>query len=656
MDDINNTTYSSKNIKKYEFKENFNALCIKANMGIGKTKALEPLLKKYNKVVIVSFRISLDKQYVNNFPDFELYSDIKENTYETDIHPKIVIQIDSLYKLMGEVDLFILDEMTYTLNHLVTSAKKRNESYKTLIEYIKDSKYFISMDAFMTNDHVEWLYDLRKDINYIENTYKMHKDKKIINYDNNFGPFIDNIRKQLSDNKKIIVCSNSKKKIRFIKNIVDKEYKNKKGIFVDADSENKYNIDEWDTADIVGYTPTITAGISYENIRFDTCFGYFVNSSSCAEMSVQQLFRVRNISSKEYHICVETSGKKDYPESNEDIDKYICERTKCLAKGIDGINIKHISKTIEKDNYYKLFVLVQKTLFKSYNNYINRMLSLLKTQGITQSEYVFANKDENKSARKQYSTFTKLFDEMEIEKIVKMPKLDFIEADELKNKLNATYDEKLMLKKYNFEEIFQTNNTTTEIYKKYNKKGKIFNNIAYVCAYKEGIKEALSNRLNYLEREKENKQNIDILHFSKKYDKIALGIEMLNLFGFESLFDNNKITIDENKVKQYILNKENILELAFKTNRKNWKKIIDNESTWFKQIMKYINERLRSVFMVSIKLDSKNKKYYIDGLDFWSDISYNNANVLEKIRQNEINIYEEVEMEKMIMGIINELN
>lgn len=149
-------------------------------------------------------------------------------------------------------------------------------------------------------------------------------------------------------------------------------------------------------------------------------------------MSVQQLFRVRNISSKEYHICVETSGKKDYPESNEDIDKYICERTKCLAKGIDGINIKHISKTIEKDNYYKLFVLVQKTLFKSYNNYINRMLSLLKTQGITQSEYVFANKDENKNARKQYSTFTKLFDEMEIEKIVKMPKLDFIEADELK--------------------------------------------------------------------------------------------------------------------------------------------------------------------------------------------------------------------------------
>ncbi len=130
MDDINNTIYSSKNIKKYEFKENFNALCIKANMGIGKTKALEPLLKKYNKVVIVSFRISLDKQYVNNFPDFELYSDIKENTYETDIHPKIVIQIDSLYKLMGEVDLFILDEMTYTLNHLVTSAKKETNLIK----------------------------------------------------------------------------------------------------------------------------------------------------------------------------------------------------------------------------------------------------------------------------------------------------------------------------------------------------------------------------------------------------------------------------------------------------------------------------------------------------------------------------------------------
>ncbi|RCH82272.1 hypothetical protein CU098_006636, partial [Rhizopus stolonifer] len=51
------------------------------------------------------------------------------------------------------------------------------------------------------------------------------------------------------------------------------------------------NLDNWNNYDIVGYTPTIVAGISFEKIHFDKCFAYFVNNSSPAEMSLQQLFR-----------------------------------------------------------------------------------------------------------------------------------------------------------------------------------------------------------------------------------------------------------------------------------------------------------------------------------------------------------------------------
>ncbi|MHC5804517.1 hypothetical protein ACYTX7_09945, partial [Streptococcus pyogenes] len=81
----------------------------------------------------------------------------------------------------------------------------------------------------------------------------------------------------------------------------------------------------------LGYTPTITAGISFTEKRFDKIFGLFCNNTSPADMSIQQLFRVREISTNEYHLCCKITGKKDYPTDDKDIEKYILDNEKCLV-------------------------------------------------------------------------------------------------------------------------------------------------------------------------------------------------------------------------------------------------------------------------------------------------------------------------------------
>ena len=43
---------------------------------------------------------------------------------------------------------------------------------------------------------------------------------------------------------------------------------------------------------------------SYEEFHFDKSFGYFISSSSPAELSLQQLFRVRDISSKQLFLGI----------------------------------------------------------------------------------------------------------------------------------------------------------------------------------------------------------------------------------------------------------------------------------------------------------------------------------------------------------------
>ena len=127
--------YEDTKVRDYNFSNGIDTLMIKANMGMGKTKKLHNLFKDFRnkKIVIVSFRRTLDREYIKKFDGFMLYEDIKMSTYDTDIYDKMVVQIDSFYKIRGEIDLLVLDEFTYTTMHLVERAKNKESVYNTLL-------------------------------------------------------------------------------------------------------------------------------------------------------------------------------------------------------------------------------------------------------------------------------------------------------------------------------------------------------------------------------------------------------------------------------------------------------------------------------------------------------------------------------------------
>ncbi|KAI9243129.1 hypothetical protein BY458DRAFT_561282 [Sporodiniella umbellata] len=82
----------------YDFQQ-YNTLCIKACMGLGKTNTLYDFIK-YNmdkSILIVSFRISLEEKYAKDLPIFTFYKDTK-GLIESSLHDKLIIQIDSLWK------------------------------------------------------------------------------------------------------------------------------------------------------------------------------------------------------------------------------------------------------------------------------------------------------------------------------------------------------------------------------------------------------------------------------------------------------------------------------------------------------------------------------------------------------------------------------
>jgi hypothetical protein len=612
--------YSTETILPYKFESTYDTYCLRACMGIGKTKGLNELFNNgiYKKIVIISFRKTLDREYVNNFKDFELYLDINENEniYDLEKHNKIVIQIDSIHKLFGKCDLLVLDEYTYSCFHLVEFTKERKQCYDTLKEYVQKTKHIIVLDAYLNGYYLKWFKELGRKIYFVKNNYKKHIDKEIINYSNNIGPFIEAIIKYLKDNKKIVLCTNKRSFLEKIEDIVKNTIKNKEYKFINCDNSDDIDLNNWDKYDIVGYTPTIVAGISFEKRHFDACFGYFINSTSCAELSVQQLFRVRDLKENKFHICVETNGKKDFPTDRDSVRKYILERNSKLNDGINNLTLSHVDRDIIEDDYFTMFLNIQLLTFQSKNDYESKLLNLLKIQGVEKIKNIECNDIESKKYRKEIKELTKINKQKNYERMYELPKIQFDEYEDLKKNNRKTKDEKLQIMYYNLSTNFCCDNLTPDLISKYEKYVKVYNIIKYMYNIKDDINNNLCEKINdYESKLKEDCDNTKKLHCNDKYYKVAHLHKILNILGFESMFDKSEIIINKSDIIKHIKKYGHRLDLLFITKENKWENMDDDSI--FKEVLKYINQRLRSVFKISIK--SKNDNFYIDGLDFWCE-------------------------------------
>lgn len=626
---VSDTIYDYQNIfNKY----NTTTVSIKANMGIGKTKEIKKLCENHDKVIIVTFRVSLGQEFLNKFPDFHFY---KHSTgiIDMDIYRKVIVQIDSLHRVEGSCDLLILDECQYTLLQLVQS-KYRENAFRALLSYIKNTNYVISVDALFHDHVINYIYSLRSDLVYVENKYKLHKNKKVINYKNNIGVFEEEIYKSLNNNKKIVICGNSKRYIRALEKKIKNKYENKTIYCYDGVKDYDLNLEDWDYADIIMYTPTITAGISYENKHFDKVFGYFVNSSSPAEMSIQQLFRVRNLSDNEYHICMDIKGGKNFSVELDDIEDAIIQRHSKLMLYGEGLHIDNYHKQIIKDEYYQLYINVIKIINTSKNNYEKTLLDLLESHGLQIINVNITEKEKllNKNTRKE-NNLIKKENELEEDKDVINSRL--ITDEEFKNldkNTKINYEQKCEKKKYIYHKNYKYQGIPTlDDYSKYKKLYKEFNNLSYVYHNRENLDTFLEENIIYsLQKNKNN--NIKILHNTFRNEKIYFCNNFVKKLGFNDIFDDNEISKDDFKnsltnLLNYIKQYENDILLIWGLNK--------NEN---KEPLQFVNERLKDLYKIHITINKETKKYKIHGLDIWN----NDIDFKKQEYKNELdNIHEE---------------
>ena len=296
---------------------------INSSVGTGKSvwlkKQLAMMPKEYT-IICLSFRRSFTRTFCESY-GLESYLDM-EGKIMLDVHPKIMIQCDSLHRLElnKKIDVLILDEVVSILSQFNSSMIKNTYNiYQIMHSMLMNASKIIAMDALLypeISSTLSCICSCQNDAEHIVNTYKPyaadvpfklgHREKIITATYNRI--------KELDLNAKVAAFISSYKAIKTIYiNLVKDGRKvlmlHGKDLVFDQslpDDSNKlvpmkelkmywfeHLADIFNNYDVLLYTSTITAGLSIDKPEIDLMIGCYI-ANTCSPLDfVQGMFRVR---------------------------------------------------------------------------------------------------------------------------------------------------------------------------------------------------------------------------------------------------------------------------------------------------------------------------------------------------------------------------
>lgn len=325
-------------------------LVVHAMMKMGKTKALHDYITKNFPdglrtpvIRFVSFRQTFSGNIKEKFTDFTLYSDVRGPLDQ----PKLIVQVESLWRLdiregVEAPDLVILDECESIFEQF-DSGLLRNftESFCKFQYLLKYSKHVVCMDANISNRTYNVLQRLRpRNMLYHCNQYKnAREDKYYLTGDK--LKWLGLLYSTIDADERVSVPMSSLSEAKILVKNLSKRFPEKRVKLYSSEtpmSEKREHFADvnayWSQYDILVYTPTVSAGVSFEQKHFAKIFGYFTDQSCPVETCIQMIGRIRDVADKQFYICVAATGN-NLPTGTEEIKRYVFEKRDNFTKEFD---------------------------------------------------------------------------------------------------------------------------------------------------------------------------------------------------------------------------------------------------------------------------------------------------------------------------------
>jgi len=396
---IRRESYNEPVMHNYPF--NVRTLFVNAPMKIGKTKALHRYMTtnmsdENAKIIIVSFRRTFSSAVAARFPDFELYRNISGDLCAS----RLIVQVESLHRMVpdkiGPVDLLVLDESESIIEQFNSGLSASHTGDFAVFQWLlRTAHRCIAMDAFMTERTYAVIGRMRGVANAlcIRNEYKNAiNDNYYLTSNKNI--WLLSLKECVKKGERIVVCVNSATEGRAVRGLIMQQLHDSgedlRVKFYSAEtSATVKNRDfedvaaSWSDCDILIYTPTLTAGVSFETEHFDTMFGYFTDKSCSAQVCIQMMGRIRNISRKKFFICIKSESSL-LPETRAEMILSMRIKKNAIMLGNEMIDIEYTEEglpTIPDTDYAELCVQNAIMRNKSRNNFTFEFARLIAMSG-----------------------------------------------------------------------------------------------------------------------------------------------------------------------------------------------------------------------------------------------------------------------------------
>ncbi len=317
--------YAAKELAPFELAP---TLIVRAAMKMGKTKALVAHIAKHfsdglrqSTIRFISFRQTFSSNIKEKFADFILYSDVKGALNIA----RLIIQVESLYRLdihegVEPPDLLILDECESIFEQFDSGLLRGNfnECFSKFQYLLRYSRHVICMDANVGDRTFRILKRMRPDFElgavYHYNTYQnATEDNYYISCDK--LKWLGMLYSAIETDDKIGIPMSSLNEAKVLYESLTQRYSHKKIKLYSSEtaiSEKHAHFADvntfWAQYDVLIYTPTVSAGVSFEREHFDKIFGYFTDQSCPVETCQQMIGRIRNVTARQYFICIAAGG------------------------------------------------------------------------------------------------------------------------------------------------------------------------------------------------------------------------------------------------------------------------------------------------------------------------------------------------------------
>ncbi|CAB5372137.1 unnamed protein product [Rhizophagus irregularis] len=330
----------------------------------------------------------------------------------------------------------------------------------------------------------------------------------------------------------------------------------------------------WSKLDVLIYTPTVSAGVSFESVHFDAIFTCFTDNSCDVETCRQMLVWVRNLSTREHFICFRlVNACHSLPVTTDAISQQLHDKRTGLYQTVSDVALQ-FEHTVDggirfyKSDYFHLWLENERVKNLSKNDFMYRFVDLVAYTGARVNVLPTHDPDDVKAHQTSFWTIKTDLENAHCEAVASSPKITDIHAFDiyewLENEEDVTVQEKNSFKKFNLLNFYDfREEISPEFVKNYSKPAvkQVFTNLENITRGKTVDEALLKMRDHELKRYTDilgngdasfsdtvsnAKEGHDLVNEQKTYayQSHCLAIGLLRRCGFQCIRDKNSIQDD----------------------------------------------------------------------------------------------------------------